>query len=372
MALDPSPQHTTAKGRRWDLLRVRLHEAQERMAPDPSPQRSTVKGKRWDLVRARLHAAQERHSFLATRSWESSTEVDALREEKKQHWTTVSQTLRFGSHFAKRRGSRRGSSVTFASPRSSMRLSSVGIAAISSRRGSITISSPRSILRQDSIKIFRTDKGRRSCRLAMTPRARRNASSPVAASSRKQVRPGALTVEEEEERTELDAPRWKQAWLRRKNAMEQGGGLKGTRCTTVLDRQPTGLVCTRHGARQVGMTKYGGGGNLQQSLAPDDSSQPVLECAEPGLAGLTSYYKYIKAKYPNAAAAAAFSPSSSSASTASSASSSACPTPTSCVQAARVHHIHHRQDARHEKVGRVGGAAQLVVRSNRPAYVLVK
>ncbi|KAJ1468702.1 hypothetical protein T484DRAFT_1854565 [Baffinella frigidus] len=299
MAPDPSPQRTTAKGKRWDL--VRLYAAQERMAPDPSLQRITFKGGRWDTVRTRLHAAQERHSFITTSSRESSTQVDAPLEEKKQHWSTVSQTVRFGSHFAKRRSSRRGISVTIAPEGSSMRWSSVRVAVFSSRRGTS------------------------------------NASTPVAASSRKQVLPGALTVQEES----TDTPHWKQKWLRRKNAMEEGGARS---TTAALERQPTqaplkrhatGLVCTRHGARNR-IAKYGGGVYLPNGLAPDDSSQPKSHA---GLAGLTAYYKFMKAKYPNAPAAsspsspssaAAFSPCSSTASSAAAAAAlSVASTPTS-------------------------------------------
>jgi len=214
----------------------------------------TGEGGQWHVVRGRLLQAQERHSFIRT----SSSEADApSHEEENKHWSTVSQTVRFGRQFAKRRGSRRGSIVTIAGMGlggSSFR-GSVTTEASSSRRGSITIDSPKSSMRRSSITKHSDEKRgvrhekrsrwggvtieaissrRGSVNIASpnSPKSSRRRSSITKLRREKRKRlvisPAALSAEES--RKALDAPRWKQEWLRRKTYMEQRqGGLQKTR-----------------------------------------------------------------------------------------------------------------------------------------------
>ncbi|KAJ1496352.1 hypothetical protein T484DRAFT_1923299, partial [Baffinella frigidus] len=110
----------------------------------------TEEGGQWDTVRGRLGEAQELHSFIETRSQNSSAEAGAHEKENK-HWSMVSQTVRFSHHFANRRGLRRGSIVTIAGMGGGSRRGSITLEASSSRRGSIPILSEASSMRRNSI-----------------------------------------------------------------------------------------------------------------------------------------------------------------------------------------------------------------------------
>ncbi|KAJ1481435.1 hypothetical protein T484DRAFT_2022297, partial [Baffinella frigidus] len=240
----------------------------------------------WDTVRGRLREAKELHSFIETRSQNSSAEADARpHEEGNKHWSAI----RFGRQFAKRRGSRRGSIVTIAGMEGGSRRGSVTLEASSSRRGSITIASPRSSMRRSSSAKHTDEKrarhekrsrwgsvtlqpssSRRGSITTASPRSGMRRSSSANHSDAKRgvghekrkrliMAPPGLSMEED--RKELDAPRWKQAWLRRKTYMEH---------------------------RQ---------GGFERTL----SMPPSLESSE-ALAGLTSLYKFVKAKYPNVTA----------------------------------------------------------------------
>lgn len=136
-----------------------------------------------------------------------------------------------------------------------------------------------------------------------------DASPAAVASLRKHV---SIPVTVEENRTALDIPRWKKAWQLRKISMELGqGGRQGPCSTTApLERQQSGLVGTRH--------------------APRDISRAQSQAA---LAGLTSYYKFMKAKHPNVAVSFSASASSASSLAASFSSTSSTPivTPTAAL-----------------------------------------
>jgi hypothetical protein len=126
----------------------------------------------------------------------------------------------------------------------------------------------------------------------------------VVASSRTQVLQDLLTVESEDPTAcpaELDASRWKEGWLRRKNCREPGqGGFQKTRSTSAPFAHEPGLIRTRHGARLV-MARSGERANRPRGLAPHGSSfQPrTFPDSNAALTGLTSYYKFVKAKYPD-------------------------------------------------------------------------
>ncbi|KAJ1477879.1 hypothetical protein T484DRAFT_1905557 [Baffinella frigidus] len=319
-ASGPSIEGITVNGGQWDLERVRLHEAEHVMAPEPSHQHITFQGGcgRWDSVGVRLNAAQERHSFLATRSLDSSPEF-YLHHEEKNNWNVVSQTVRFAPHFANRRSSRRGSSAIIVSPERRMLQGS-----ITSRQGSITIADEERSKRRSSITAggitkdsvrHESDKVRRSHCNAAT-RALSNAPTAAAATSRKQAWQGGLPVAEDS--TALKVPRWKLAWLRRKHDMEQGGALPGNRSGNASERsQP-----------RLSQTPRSTPGSLKSVNRQTTGLGCTRACSEPGL-GLTSYYKFIKAKYPDVAACASRASSTSSTPTiARASSSSSTPTPT--------------------------------------------
>lgn len=155
-----------------------------------------------------------------------------------------------------------------------------------------------------------------SSRNLLTPRTVSDASTAVSAGSWKLAASDTLAAGIEDPTAEdptlcpaalLDEPRWKQAWQHRKNSMEQGqGGLPGTRLMPVpLNHQHSGLVCTRDGASHV-MARCGG--SVPQSFRAERVSLTRSSSdSPPALAGLTSYFKFVKTKYPNAAASASAS-----------------------------------------------------------------
>ena len=236
--------------------------------PETSLQHITRKGGAWDLVQSRVRHAQERHPFCVPRTPE--TETDAPRQER-ENWKLVSQQVR-SRHFAREGLSSRGGS----SPEAS----------------NVNHHHHRK-------KLSLWDKVRGRSRLVLEPPS--TLSSPTTAEEASSQRPAArdaLAVEIEDGAA-LDTPRWKQGWQRRKKDMEQGHG--GPSSPTSLQRQQTGLICTSKGARHA-MAACGGlidrlPGPAQHNsgpLFPRESSDPSRE-----LAGLTSYYKYVKSKYPN-------------------------------------------------------------------------
>jgi len=248
----------------------------------------------WD----RLRQAQKRHSFCSPRdpvTPDSSTEVDLHRNfpfEETKHWVMVSQRLRVCHRFFQDAHTSRSSSTE------------------------------DSDVHQPKKKRSRWDKVRRRRNLddlesppeLQSERTLSSASTvlSVVTSSRKQAAQGALAVETEDPTAcpaELDAPRWKKAWLCRKNNMEQGqGGPHRTRSTTVPFAQyPAGLICTRDGARHVMATCMGSVKPRPQGPAPHGRRFLPRTFSESNASlSLTSYYKYIRAKHPSWVRRAAF------------------------------------------------------------------
>jgi len=187
-------------------------------------------GGAWD----RLRQAQKRHSFCSP--WDpvtpdSSTEVDLHRNfpfEETKHWVMVSQRLRVCHRFAQ---------DAHTSPRSSIEDSDVH-------------HSEKKRSRWDKVRRRRNLDDLESPPELQSERTLSSAStvlSVVIASSRMQAAQGALAVEAEDPTAgpaELDASRWKQAWLCRKNCRQQGqGGPHRTRSTTVpFAQHPAGLI----------------------------------------------------------------------------------------------------------------------------------
>ena len=155
------------------------------MVRDLPPQAITAPGGHWDMLRTRFHAAQEPNSFLGI------PEINVPREENR-HWAMVSEKVR-GRHCAKKRNSH-------------------------------SIAEHCDIVPPE--KCWGWDKVRRCRHIVMgiqSPRSLGSSSTGVAVSSRKVV--PAKTEDGSASRrwpvsepSELDAPRWKQAWLHRKNS----------------------------------------------------------------------------------------------------------------------------------------------------------
>ncbi|KAJ1469615.1 hypothetical protein T484DRAFT_1851085 [Baffinella frigidus] len=146
------------------------------------------------------------------------------------------------------------------------------------------------------------DKLRRSLHLVIDLASPRT-STVQAVSSRKKSAYDALIVDVEEDPAacpaELNASRWRQAWLRRKSG------------ATLVRMRVKGGVFKVHdfeaGTRRHLLPRS----SSDASAASASSSSSLLQrssSGEPGLAGLTSYYKFMQAKYFNVGAS---SPSSS-------------------------------------------------------------
>ena len=154
------------------------------------PQTFTATDGYWDLARGRFHAAQERHSFL---SMDSIPAIDVPLDETR-HWTMVSHKMR-GRHFAKEHHSR---SITEHSDVPPEKRSSWG--KVRRRRHIVMgLQSARS-LGSSSISVATN-----SWKQVFPVKSEDGTASP--ASRRWPV----------SELSELEAPRWKQAWLHRKN-----------------------------------------------------------------------------------------------------------------------------------------------------------
>jgi len=263
------------------------------MAADPPHHGITGEGGSWDLVRKRLRQAQELHSFCESQT-PRNTEIDDAPLAETKHWDLVSQSLRVCGHFAKG-----------VHPRSAEER---GVRHNKKKRSRWDTVRPRQVVTNDL-----------ESTPLQSPSTLSSASTVLAfvvASSRKQVAQGLLTAESADPTAcpaELDASRWKEGWLRRKNCRGQGqGGLHTTHSTSAPLTHEPGLVCTRHGARHV-MARCGGGANRPRGLAPHGRSfRPrTLSESNAALAGLTSFYKFVKAKYPHVRASSPHSPKSS-------------------------------------------------------------
>ena len=241
-------------------------------------------GRSWDWVRGRLQQAKERHSFCEPQNpqiperdtleredrrtvstWDFSTDIDNATLAERKHWDVVSRSLRVCGFFVKGDRDVRGHK--------------------------------KKRSRWDKVRHHHVVTNDLESTALQSPRTISSASTELAvvlASSRTQVVQGLLTVESEDPTAcpaELDASRWKEGWLRRKNSREKGqGGFHKTRSTSAPFVPEPGLIRPRHGARHI-MARSGGSPNRPRGLVPHGSSFP--------LAGLTSYYKFVKAKYPH-------------------------------------------------------------------------
>jgi hypothetical protein len=258
---------------------------------DPSDDSITEEGKSWDLP-SRLQQAKALHSFCEPQNgtprtvekvekrtvstWDISTEIGDAPPADTKHWDAVSQSVRVCGFFAK--GHR---DVRFHKKKRSrwdkVRLRHVATDDLEST----ALQSPGSAISSASTVL-----------------------AVVAASSRKQVVKELLTVESEDPTAcpaELDAPRWKEGWLRRKNGREPGqGDFQMPRSTSAPITHEPGHNRTRHGARHA-MAKCGGSVDRTRRPAPHGKSfRPrTLSESNAALAGLTSYYKFVKAKHPH-------------------------------------------------------------------------
>ena len=259
------------------------------MAAEPSHHGVTEEGGPWDWVRSRLQQAKRRHSFCEPQTprtvereprrrvstWDISTEIDDAPPAETKHWDAVSQSIRVCGFFAK--GHR---DVRFHKKKRS---------------------------RWDKVRSRHVATDDPELAALQSPGSTISSASTVLAvvrpSPRKQVVQDMLTVESEEPRAcpaELKASRWKEGWLLRKNCREPGqGGFQKTRSTSAPITHEPSHIRTRHGARHV-MTKFGGSANRPRGLAPQGKSfRPrTLSESNAALAGLTSYYKFVKAKHP--------------------------------------------------------------------------
>jgi len=306
------------------------------MAADPSHPGIFEEGGSWDLVRGRLRQAKELHSFCephtprtlerdralkfsyhrrTVSTWDIGTEIDDAPLAETKHWDLVSQSLRVCGYFAK--GDR---DVRFTRGHKKKRSRWDKVRHHHGRHGAVhlrgdinkhdlestPLQSPRTISSAsteaaggEEAKVDGDGKLRRK----WTPLLRSIA--VVVESSRKQAVQGLLTLESEDPTAELDASRWKEGWLRRKNGREPGqGGLQKTRSTRAPLAHELGLISiSSHGASHI-MARCGGSANRPRGLAPhslEGRSFRARTLSESNAAqgGLTSFYKFVKAKYPH-------------------------------------------------------------------------
>ncbi|KAJ1486249.1 hypothetical protein T484DRAFT_1891135 [Baffinella frigidus] len=352
----------------WDVVR----DVPMLCARNPSVlQAITAKGGQWDVVKGRLEVAQERHSFVREGGSKRNV-IDVF--EKRSSWDTVrrSQSLfedlessptgftedsnvprdKFWN-WDKMRRSRRlvlDLQPTFCAPRTATdhlfdliaqtpSPKASGAACPALPRHARPNSLPSGFAGKDVLR-FETSRSLETLREAPLPGARVRStarslerppvpSSPAALPSESPTASGSprndapmrsRSLEDAPVRppdgtastAEVDAPRWKQGWLDRKNAPGQGRGRGG-----LMMRAPCAPFrrLQRHASQERCVRRA------------------HCEAAPAGLT-LTSYYTFMKAKYPNvrtssSAAASPSSPSSSAASSPSAASSSAASSPTS-------------------------------------------